>query len=184
MELTSKVSSSSTHSTYYKPDCRGGMVIDAYYYVRSQSNGVTYDSMYPYNISARTCDVTKYNYAVTVTDLTRVRGEQAMVNHVLGGGTLTASIDASTWGSYKRGVFTNCRSQLTINHAVQIVGVNVTGRYWILRNSWGSRWGDNGYMKLALVRTLVCNTDYLIQFGAMSCFDVHHQRMRDMICSD
>jgi cathepsin L len=90
---------------------------------------------------------------VTVGYDVHVPGEQAMVNHVLTGGTLMAYIDASTWSSYRSGIYSGCKSVTTINHAVQIVGVDVPGGYWILRNSWGTRWGDNGYMKLALVCT-------------------------------
>ena len=35
-------------------------------------------------------------------------------------------------------------------HAVVIVGwgENVTDKYWIVRNSWGNNWGDNGYFKI------------------------------------
>ena len=35
-----------------------------------------------------------------------------------------------------------------INHAVLVVGYNDTGQYWIVKNSWGSLFGDNGYFKL------------------------------------
>ena len=33
-------------------------------------------------------------------------------------------------------------------HAVVIVGYDDPGQYWIVRNSWGSGWGDDGYFKL------------------------------------
>lgn len=32
-----------------------------------------------------------------------------------------------------------------INHGVQIVGFNSTGRYFIVKNSWGTKWGMDGY---------------------------------------
>lgn len=32
-----------------------------------------------------------------------------------------------------------------INHAVQLVGYNVTGNYYIIKNSWGTRWGIDGF---------------------------------------
>jgi inhibitor of cysteine peptidase len=35
-----------------------------------------------------------------------------------------------------------------INHAVALVGWDDAGQYWILRNSWGTDWGDNGYMRI------------------------------------
>ena len=74
-----------------------------------------------------------------------------MIQYVLGGGTLSVVVDSTDWGAYTSGIFSSCGSVLRINHAVNIVGVNVPGGYWIIRNSWGTWWGDKGYMKLALV---------------------------------
>jgi len=51
------------------------------------------------------------------------------------------------------------------NHAVALVGWGkdaVTGEYWILRNSWGVGWGENGYMKIAMKAARVaCATAFL-----------------------
>jgi len=55
------------------------------------------------------------------------------------------AVDASNWGSYSSGVFSNCGN--SINHAVVAVGWTSTGD-WIIRNSWGSNWGDQGYITL------------------------------------
>ncbi|HQL25078.1 MAG TPA: C1 family peptidase, partial [candidate division Zixibacteria bacterium] len=57
----------------------------------------------------------------------------------------------SPFHAYSGGVFNAC-SEGTINHAVTLVGWDDTmGDYgvWILRNSWGPGWGDNGYMYIA-----------------------------------
>ena len=102
------------------------------------------------------CDRTKTNYAVTVTMSYKVEGEQAMINQVLAGRTLSVAVDANQWGPYKSGVFSGCSVNYQVNHAVNIVGVNVPGGYWIVRNSWGSWWGDNGYIKISLVRLSRC----------------------------
>lgn len=49
---------------------------------------------------------------------------------------------------YKDGVYReSCPTQ--VDHAVTLVGY--TAQYWILKNSWGTRWGEGGYMKFARV---------------------------------
>ena len=142
-----------SYSTYNPPSCDGGNYLTAFDSVAA-AGGITYDSAYPYNITKRKCDVTKNDYAVTVTKYSRVKAQQDMINYVLNGGTLVAVIDASGMGSYKSGIFSTCTSTFA-NHAVQIVGVNVDEGYWIIRNSWGSWWGDKGFIKLAFVSRLL-----------------------------
>ena len=82
----------------------------------------------------------------------RVVGEAAMIQQVLSGQTLSVSVDANQWGSYRSGIFSGCDLSHVANQAVNIVGVNVDEGYWIIRNSWGTGWGEDGYIKLALVR--------------------------------
>ena len=67
------------------------------------------------------------------------------------GPVATSICSQSAFASYNGGIFTtneSCGSSRT-NHAVILVGwINdaTHGTVWILKNSWGSNWGDNGYM--------------------------------------
>lgn len=73
-----------------------------------------------------------------------------MANH----GPVAAAVNAITWQNYGGGIIQyHCYGSLsTINHAVQIVGYNFTGSipYYIARNTWGSEFGDNGYVKIKI----------------------------------
>ena len=137
-------------STYDYDGCFGGFTLTAFGYV-ARAGGITTEALYPYDIDTSYCDTSKNDYAVTVTMAYRVEGEAAMINQVLAGKTLSVAVDANDWGSYQSGIFSGCSPIHNVNHAVNIVGVNVDEGYWIIRNSWGPWWGDNGYMKLALV---------------------------------
>lgn len=61
-------------------------------------------------------------------------------------GPIAISVDAGAWSHYESGVFDGCnQTNPDINHAVQLVGYGVDksfGKYWLVRNSWGTRWGE------------------------------------------
>lgn len=66
-------------------------------------------------------------------------------------GPVTVGVSASTWQNYVGGVIqSHCNGNL--NHAVQIVGYNLNAEvpHYIIRNSWGEDFGDNGYMYIAI----------------------------------
>merc|ERR1719272_2004371 len=69
-------------------------------------------------------------------------------------GPVVVSVDASAWNLYANGVFSNCPRDAVINHAVVAVGFGkekISGsphKYYVLKNSWGSDWGEDGHMRL------------------------------------
>jgi hypothetical protein len=69
----------------------------------------------------------------------------AIYNH----GPVCAGVYASTYfQAYTGGIF-NRNQTGSVNHAIVLVGWNDTGGYWILKNSWGTSWGESGYMRIA-----------------------------------
>ena len=70
----------------------------------------------------------------------------------MAGQPVSVDIDASSreFQLYESGVFTGpCGIQST--HVVNIVGYGVTAdgtKYWIMKNSWGTGWGEDGYMRI------------------------------------
>jgi C1A family cysteine protease len=72
-----------------------------------------------------------------------------MASYVQSTGPLSVCLDASSWSSYTSGIMSSCGD--SVDHCVQAVGVYPasTDGYWKVRNSWGTSWGESGYIRLA-----------------------------------
>merc|ERR1712025_834679 len=52
---------------------------------------------------------------------------------------------------YTGGIYRDDTGEMRIRHAVEVVGFGATSngtKYWIVRNSWGTYWGENGFYRL------------------------------------
>lgn len=88
--------------------------------------------------------------------------EMEMVRSVAFFGPVTVALNSDLLQHYKGGVFDppeGCPRRLT--HMVLLVGY--TPQTWILKNSWGVRWGERGYFRLARGKNL-CNVNYEISY--------------------
>lgn len=96
-----------------------------------------------------------------VTGWTRVprNNAQAAMEALALHGPLATSVASDTWGDYESGVLQNNYSSWQsnvswqqINHDVQMVGYgfdfDLNVNYWIIRNSWGTNYGEQGYIRL------------------------------------
>lgn len=50
---------------------------------------------------------------------------------------------------YSSGIYKSVSKKSVGGHAVSLVGFNDQGRYWIVRNSWGDDWGENGFIRVS-----------------------------------
>jgi len=77
------------------------------------------------------------------------RSEEANLEALAEGSLAVAFETTSRFSYYSRGIFkdTTCKENGWPNHAVTAVGY--TSRYVLVKNSWGKRWGDSGYVKFA-----------------------------------
>lgn len=65
--------------------------------------------------------------------------------NLLQSGPVAISISSSNWQSYGSGVF-RCSTTAGVDHAVLLVGY--TDSYWIVKNQWGTNWGESGYIRI------------------------------------
>lgn len=67
-------------------------------------------------------------------------------------GPVSVSVDASDWNMYGGGIFNDCKRDSVVNHAVLALGYGHDPKsglkYWLIRNSWGTDWGEDGFVRL------------------------------------
>lgn len=65
---------------------------------------------------------------------------------------VSAVVNALSWQFYVGGIISQCDNSMTsLNHAVEIVGYNLgENPYYILKNSWGTNFGNDGYIHVAI----------------------------------
>jgi hypothetical protein len=99
-----------------------------------------------------TCDGREHSSSYKMV----AKSESAMYD-ALKTGPISIAVDASTWSSYRGGVMTTCGHGM--DHAVVLAGYNKEKDAWVIRNSWGSRWGEKGYVYVKQGKN-VCNLTY------------------------
>ncbi len=77
--------------------------------------------------------------------------ENNLQNAVANIGPITVAVNANDFQFYGGGIFNPAVCEKPVNHAVVVVGYGtLDGQdYWIIKNSWGTGWGMDGYMYLA-----------------------------------
>ncbi|XP_065367632.1 uncharacterized protein LOC135960300 [Calliphora vicina] len=132
--------------------CDGGWMVPSFNYVR-ENFGINTESVYPYEAVDGQCRHQPYNgvtnngYMVTSPD-----NEDHLQFAVAYEGPVTVSVHANdNFINYKSGIFDDPDCSQIANHAVLVVGYGTENGqdYWLIKNSWGTHWGDNGYVKMA-----------------------------------
>jgi len=146
--------------------CNGGNMVDGLNYIRN-AGGLARMSTFPYQGQAQQCSFRSNQGVVRVAGVNQVNGDDNSIkNALLTYGPVGAAVDATNLQFYSSGVY-SCGGSANVNHAITIVGYgnDGSGLYWIIKNSWGSSWGMNGYF---YVRSGDCGINSYIVAGTVA----------------
>ena len=138
--------------------CNGGLPSHAFEYIRN-AGGISTEEAYPYFAINHNCTVDPKSFSLTVKggSVNITEGdEQQLADAIFNYGPVSITFQVVTgFRDYKTGIYVSdtCKNSTTdVNHAVLAVGYGhdeTTGvDYWIVKNSWGADWGDQGFFKI------------------------------------
>jgi len=158
--------------SYGNHGCNGGMMDNAFLYIRD-NGGIDTEESYQYEGNDDLCRYNSRNkgaWDVGFVDIPQ--GDETALKFAIAiFGPVSIAIDAGhpSLQFYSHGIYREeeC-SEENLNHAVLAVGYGVdheTGQaYWLVKNSWGTSWGDGGYLKIARNQDNMCGVATIASF--------------------
>ncbi|XP_062279341.1 cathepsin S-like isoform X2 [Scomber scombrus] len=145
---------------YGNQGCNRGNKYKAFEYVMDE--GIESEASYPYEGSEGECRHNPMNRAANCSDYILLpRGDEEEMKQAVGTiGPVSVSIDAqqSSFQFYKSGVYDDPNCTQNTNHAVLAVGYGTDNGqdYWLVKNSWGTGFGEEGYIRMSRNKNNQC----------------------------
>ncbi|XP_072399509.1 cathepsin L-like proteinase [Diabrotica undecimpunctata] len=136
--------------------CNGGFMDRAFDFVKSE--GLSSEANYPYVARKTKCRKNVQKAITSISGYKRVNPtEKDLISAIEKIGPVSVSVGANYWREYTNGIYniTDCGP-----HVHGVVAVGYTDKYILLKNSWGSSWGEKGYIKLARGSNICGINDY------------------------
>ena len=132
--------------------CNGGSMAGAFYWYKS--NAAELESDYGYTAVTGTCHASDYSGVTTDTGYIQVAqsSSSALMASIEAAPTSVAiEADKMAFQAYTGGVLNSSECGTQLDHGVLAVGYGTENgqAYYLVKNSWGASWGDNGYVKIA-----------------------------------
>jgi len=139
-----------TGISYGSHGCNGGQMEGAFKFIIE--NGQCTLSSYPYTAKDGTCQ--KCSAVAHMSSCSDVKpNDQLSLKAAVAQQPVAVAIEADTryFQSYSGGILDSASCGTTLDHGVLTVGYGEENgqKYWLVKNSWGTTWGDKGYVKIA-----------------------------------
>lgn len=152
-ELLSLSESNFVDCSWANHGCNGGIMDNAFKY--AETHPIETEDDYPYhaNTSLWACKYDKSKGKVKVISYSDVEsGNEKQMMAAVAKGPVSVAIEADQYAfqMYKNGVLAAKDCGENLDHGVLVVGYGTENEvdYWLVKNSWSAKWGDNGYIKL------------------------------------
>ncbi|KAK9286254.1 hypothetical protein L1049_014641 [Liquidambar formosana] len=136
----------------YNQGCNGGLMDYAFDFIIN-NGGIDTEEDYPYRAVDAKCDPSRKNARVVSIDGYEdvPPKDENSLKKAVASQPVSVAIEAGgrAFQLYESGVFTG-HCGIDLDHGVAAVGYGTENGvdYWIVRNSWGPKWGENGYIRL------------------------------------
>ncbi|KAL3886605.1 hypothetical protein ACJMK2_026589 [Sinanodonta woodiana] len=142
--------------------CQGGLMEQAFDYI-IENKGIDTEESYPYTAKDGVCKFKQADIGASEVSCMEIEhgSESDLKIAVAMVGPISVGIDASrlSFQLYKNGVYMESAcSSANLDHGVLAVGYGQAGciEYWLVKNSWGTSWGMQGYVMMARNKDNMC----------------------------
>jgi len=132
--------------------CNGGLMDQGFQYI-IDNGGICSESEYPYKAQDGQCysknckNVAKIERYYDIQSMNETAIYAAIQNGPI---SIAIEADQESFQFYAGGIYSDNSCGTNLDHGVNLVGYGSENgmEYWILRNSWGTSWGEEGYMRI------------------------------------
>ncbi|KAK9124148.1 hypothetical protein Sjap_013750 [Stephania japonica] len=169
--------------------CNGGLMTNAYKYI-IEAGGIEEERTYPYVGKPGKCKFRAEKIAARVANFTHIPlQENQIAANLVHRGPLAVGLNAVFMQTYIGGV--SCPLvcwKKSLNHGVLLVGYGARGfsilrlgerPYWIIKNSWGKQWGENGYYRVCRGYGM-CGVNTMVSAVATAAILLPYNTMADL----
>jgi len=133
--------------------CNGGLFDQGFDYVK-KAGGLESDDKYPYVAKQNTCEFNKQLVVASITGCSYISKQEEVIKNTLYQiGPLAVAINGEDLQFYTGGIYKPAKGRCSpenVSHGMLLVGYGVEKNllFWIIKNTFGKSWGENGYYRL------------------------------------
>ena len=141
--------------------CFGGLMNQVFQYV-IDNNGVCSEQEYPYDANQDQCNDKCQNIVQISSYQNITQNNETILMNAVAQQPVSVAIQANlpSFQFYSKGIYNDSQCTGELDHGVLVVGYGKDDNnisYWLIKNSWGPNWGENGYIRM--LRNVKNNTN-------------------------